>query len=143
MAQYSQKRLASLYKLAVKSVLALLAAAYLVTATHVIVPSLEYWLNQEYIAEVLCENADHPELGCNGKCHMAKMMGEAGHSHADESQQIVIKRPLDIRIIKTQSYHAVSVIDSGKTTYHTAVYFPATKLFVSDIFHPPEAQSTS
>lgn len=31
-----------------------------------------WWLNQEYIARVLCINRDKPQLKCNGRCHLRK-----------------------------------------------------------------------
>ncbi|QJX45630.1 hypothetical protein HMJ29_01235 [Hymenobacter taeanensis] len=31
-----------------------------------------WWLNQDYIARVLCINRDKPQLKCNGRCHLRK-----------------------------------------------------------------------
>ncbi|UOQ78013.1 hypothetical protein MUN84_05160 [Hymenobacter sp. 5516J-16] len=33
-----------------------------------------WWLNQDYIARVLCINRDKPQLKCNGKCHLRKQL---------------------------------------------------------------------
>jgi hypothetical protein len=33
-----------------------------------------YQLNKDYIARVLCENRDRPELHCNGQCYLAKRL---------------------------------------------------------------------
>jgi hypothetical protein len=33
-----------------------------------------WWLNQDYIARVLCINRDKPQLKCNGKCHLVKQL---------------------------------------------------------------------
>lgn len=33
-----------------------------------------YQLNKEYIARVLCENRDKPQLHCDGKCYLAKRL---------------------------------------------------------------------
>lgn len=33
-----------------------------------------YHLNRDYIARVLCENRDKPELHCDGKCFLAKKL---------------------------------------------------------------------
>lgn len=33
-------------------------------------PYLDYVINKEYIAKILCINKDKPELKCNGKCHL-------------------------------------------------------------------------
>jgi len=33
-----------------------------------------YQLNKKYIARVLCENRDKPQLNCDGKCYLAKKL---------------------------------------------------------------------
>ena len=33
-----------------------------------------YQLNKEYIARVLCENRNRPELHCDGKCYLARRL---------------------------------------------------------------------
>lgn len=40
-------------------------------------PYLDYAINQEYIAENLCENIEKPQLECNGKCHLQKELEKA------------------------------------------------------------------
>jgi hypothetical protein len=135
----SKKKLNNTFKLAVKPLLILIMAAYLVTASHVIVPSLDYLLNRDYISEVLCENADNPELGCNGKCHLGKMMAHAGHGHKHDSQPVDIKRPFDLRLLATKSPNGRYLLDFDEVTYRTTISMPAIKLLPTDIFHPPEA----
>jgi hypothetical protein len=34
----------------------------------------QYQLNKDYIARVLCENRDRPELHCDGQCYLAKRL---------------------------------------------------------------------
>ena len=36
-----------------------------------------WWLNREYVAQVLCINRDKPQMQCNGKCHLAKQLKAA------------------------------------------------------------------
>jgi hypothetical protein len=38
---------------------------------------LEYQLNKDYIAKILCINRDKPQLACNGKCHLKKQLQKA------------------------------------------------------------------
>lgn len=47
----------------------------------VLLPSISSWgtlayyhLNKDYIARVLCENRDKPQLHCDGKCYLAKQL---------------------------------------------------------------------
>lgn len=36
-----------------------------------------FYLNRDYIAEVLCINKDKPELQCAGSCHLSKQLQQA------------------------------------------------------------------
>lgn len=45
-------------------------------------PVVEYIVNYEYIATVLCENVDKPEMQCNGKCHVAKEFEQTLEHHS-------------------------------------------------------------
>ena len=47
----------------------------------VLLPSISPWgtiayyhLNKDYIARVLCENRDKPQLHCDGQCYLAKQL---------------------------------------------------------------------
>jgi len=33
-----------------------------------------YAIHKDYISQELCENKDQPELKCNGKCHLTKVL---------------------------------------------------------------------
>ena len=35
---------------------------------------IDYTVNQDFIAKVLCINKNKPELQCNGKCHLANQI---------------------------------------------------------------------
>lgn len=39
-----------------------------------IIPLIEYAINYNYIAEVLCENKDIPQTTCSGKCYLKKQV---------------------------------------------------------------------
>ena len=45
---------------------------FLVVYLRPYLPYVEYYLNQKYIAEELCENKDKPQMNCHGKCHLKK-----------------------------------------------------------------------
>ncbi|MDO6517765.1 hypothetical protein [Zobellia uliginosa] len=51
-----------------------LTLLYLVAMVRPVFPILEFVVNQDYIAEFLCINADKPELDCNGKCYLMQMI---------------------------------------------------------------------
>lgn len=39
-------------------------------------PIVNYVTNYDYIATVLCENKDKPELKCNGQCYLMKQLAK-------------------------------------------------------------------
>ncbi|MGG7037026.1 MAG: hypothetical protein ACI7YS_17800 [Flavobacterium sp.] len=45
-----------------------------------VLPVLEYALNYDYIANVLCENKEKKEMKCNGKCHLMKELAKASEN---------------------------------------------------------------
>jgi hypothetical protein len=38
---------------------------------------ISYYINKTYIAKVLCENKEVPQMQCNGKCQLKKQLSEA------------------------------------------------------------------
>ncbi|WP_339703497.1 hypothetical protein [uncultured Marixanthomonas sp.] len=40
-------------------------------------PYADYYLNYDYIANVLCINKEEPEMQCNGKCHLTQELSKA------------------------------------------------------------------
>ncbi|WP_264510993.1 hypothetical protein [Flavobacterium sp. N1719] len=49
-------------------------------------PVVDYFLNYEYIAKVLCENKAKPELKCNGRCHLMKQLAKASETEKSEQK---------------------------------------------------------
>jgi hypothetical protein len=56
------------------AVLFLLIWVSQIAGRHII--SLEFYLNQQFIAKNLCENRDKPYMHCNGKCQLRKKLRE-------------------------------------------------------------------
>ncbi|WP_343487255.1 hypothetical protein [Allomuricauda sp. d1] len=46
-------------------------------------PIAEYIINYDYIVTNLCENRDRPQLQCDGKCYLAKMLAEESGQQQD------------------------------------------------------------
>lgn len=47
------------------------------------IPLVEYCLQKDYIAKVLCINKEKPQLKCNGKCHLSKQLQAETEETAD------------------------------------------------------------
>jgi len=46
---------------------------------------VDFKINQDYIAKVLCINREKPSKGCNGKCHLKKQLKK---TEPQESQPV-------------------------------------------------------
>ncbi len=49
-------------------------------------PVVNYAWNKDYIASVLCINRDKPEMKCEGKCHLNKMMVTTHEQSQNQSE---------------------------------------------------------
>ena len=114
---------------------------YLLAWTVPYMPFIEYELNKKYIAEVLCENKDKPEMHCNGKCHLKKQLKKA-NSAPEQQQQEQPQAPLPLKsdpvvtvLLLPDKYNfygqkCIKIIIPYIIHYNFE--------FVSSIFHPPK-----
>lgn len=75
-------------------------AAYLLLFS-IMLPTVSPWgtiayfhLNRDYIAKVLCENRQRPELKCNGKCYLARKLKEQEDNKDKETTNQVQNLPV-------------------------------------------------
>lgn len=104
-------------------------------------PVVEYVVNYDYIVNVLCENKDKPEMHCDGKCYLAKLLAEESEQsdknpfgkkqQSSEIQNIVfLQSILDFKLM-LEFIETDSKIFKDITLLHS-------KLFSKDISDPPE-----
>ena len=102
-------------------------------------PIIEYMANYDYIATVVCENKDQPELACNGKCYLTKQLAKdasdeqenpLNKSNKTEIPQIIIFEELvDYKLdVFVQARQPVE-IKAKPNLYNN--------LFSFEILHPP------
>lgn len=67
----------------------------------IMLPMLSPWgtvayfnINRAYIARVLCENRDRPQLNCNGKCYLAKKLKQQQEKKDKETTERVDNMPV-------------------------------------------------
>ncbi|GAB3898800.1 hypothetical protein [Spirosoma agri] len=53
-----------------------------------------YQVNRDYIARVLCENRNRPELHCNGQCYLAKRLKAQQDKQDKQTTEHVQNMPL-------------------------------------------------
>lgn len=52
-----------------------------------------YQVNKDYIARVLCENRDKPQLHCDGKCYLAKKLKDQQEQQDRQTSEQVRNLP--------------------------------------------------
>ncbi|MBS7785700.1 hypothetical protein KIH23_00190 [Flavobacterium sp. CYK-55] len=101
-------------------------------------PVIEYVVNYDYIANVLCVNKEKPKMHCNGKCHLMKELAKAAESekpttpdkkHTNiESFDWFFDRPLEYSFLNFNQNQGTSYFQYNNLYAH---------LSVQGIFHPP------
>jgi len=100
-------------------------------------PVLDYIVNKEYIAKVLCINRDRPELKCEGKCHLTKMMAEQQSEEQSEAVPVQVLATFAVFPLALAPLRfAASVLDSGSEYLVNSDELPS-DLYDGRIFHPP------
>ena len=96
-----------------------------------------YQTNKDYIAKNLCENRNHPELKCCGKCQFRKKLAQADHSSlpSQASDFQVFKGKLAPFILPVPIQYTIceSSQDLPEPYYLAAI--PSKLAF--PVFHPP------
>ncbi|MBT8180626.1 MAG: hypothetical protein KJO53_03455 [Eudoraea sp.] len=100
---------------------------------------IDFKINQDFIAKVLCINKDEPVTTCNGKCYLSKQLKKAEEqekkqapSDKEERVEIVyyyLKSSLD-EITFSNCYSVKHNPGYGNEFYHFSL--------IADIYHPPE-----
>ncbi len=98
-----------------------------------------YQLNKDYIARVLCENRDKPQLHCDGKCYLAKRLKEQQDKQDKETAERVQKVPViqlfcaimeSYQFERPVSIHIASPLASYLRAHHTG--------YQAELLHPPQ-----
>ena len=106
---------------------------YMLAMVQPILPLIEYNVNKEYIASVLCENRDKPQLDCQGKCYLKKQIQKTkkSDSHEHPIPQIDLSK-YPVSLISNYTYKLNEVIiipdnnfqeKSVKTNHYSASLF--------------------
>lgn len=101
-------------------------------------PLVEYAVNYDYIANVLCENKAKPEMHCNGKCHLMKELAKAADSEKPASQDHK-RAAVEFDLFASESIcsvpNPVLTVPSVRTIGHRTVLF--VEADQASVFHPP------
>lgn len=109
-------------------------------------PTLSPWgtiayfkLNRKYIAKVLCENRNRPQIHCNGKCYLAKKLKQQQEKQDKETSEKVHNTPV-IQLFTPASYtysfeSAVVTFLEPVRFYHQLLFYTAP---VAELLRPPK-----
>lgn len=105
-----------------------------------VVPYLEYWLNKDYIAKVLCVNKDKPKSCCQGKCHLQKQLEKATQNSTEEDNPAA---PVEIKKnpFVTEYFQKIIMILKPTKSVKTILPFSLESyhfIWYQVIFHPPK-----
>ncbi len=98
-----------------------------------------YQVNKDYIARVLCENRDKPQLHCDGKCYLAKQLKAQQDKQDKETTERVQNTPaLQLFCQMNLPFQFRSSWTALPTVEFSAYNFPSYAAPVSGPFHPPQ-----
>lgn len=100
-------------------------------------PYVEYFLNQDYIAEFLCINKEKPELQCQGKCHLMKQLEKQDENNPLKSLRISLEN-YPIGFVDILEIHPLESFDSShknKNSFYKVLY---RFNYIYTAFQPPD-----
>lgn len=107
---------------------------YGVAMLRPIAPILEYQLNKDYIAKVLCVNKDRPITVCQGSCYLTKRLQQEQQKEQSTPQIQLKDYPIGWVTCFTLSIAPVFSEDSCYALYYEHYGF----LSSPSLFHPPQ-----
>ncbi|GAB3760737.1 hypothetical protein [Spirosoma pomorum] len=97
-----------------------------------------YQLNKDYIARVLCENRDRPELHCNGQCFLAKRLKAQQDKQDKETTERVQNTPsIQLFVESTASFTFVPAIRQLAASHLFTYLITSTSRSLDGLFRPP------
>ena len=116
---------------------------YLLT-TAVLLPSISPWgtlayyqLNKNYIARVLCQNRDKPQMHCDGQCYLAKRL-KAQQDKQDKETTERVQQTASIQLFCETHFSFAftpSIVLSHRQTFSYLI--PSYKAPVHGLLRPP------
>ncbi len=100
---------------------------------------IDFKINQDFIAKVLCINRDEPLTMCNGKCYLSEQLNKV---EEQEEKQLPNSKNEKVEVLY---FHAKKPFDFlkyadnyiSKPSSHNEYEFYDSS-FITDIFHPPK-----
>lgn len=105
-------------------------------------PIADYIVNYDYIVNVLCENKDKPELQCDGKCYLSKMLAKEAK---DDGNNPFEQRQTAVEQVQPLSFQSVQDFEFSELFYSSSersiIGYSKIALsspYILDLIQPPE-----
>ncbi len=95
---------------------------------------ISYHINKTYIAKVLCENKEVPQMQCNGKCQLKKQL--VAEETKKENEPISVENLPEVFWTTTVEAATEKHFPITISTFPILSVFQSSS-FPSSIFHPP------
>lgn len=113
----------------------LLLFAFLAQACDRMLIIADFYANQSYIAQNLCENRDKPTMHCCGKCVLRKKLAQQENENKDTPDK---KTEASIVVLSSKSFFPELTILRHSIFTEYPEYLPGpTSDRPADFFHPP------
>ena len=101
-------------------------------------PFIEYKINKERIAKVLCINKDKTEMQCNGKCYLKKQLRKANNEPSEQPLPTpTYSKAEDLTtLLFERKLRCLNPIIINKSEVHYIENYQF--IFNRRIFHPPK-----
>jgi hypothetical protein len=90
---------------------------YLTALLKPIIPYIDFAINKEYIAKVLCINKDKPVMQCGGTCHLTKQLKKATEEEPNSKQNTPTKTEYKVNLFvhSTKEWQQTAIGEDEKT----------------------------
>jgi len=99
-----------------------------------VAPFVEYVINYDYIAKVLCINKDKPELSCNGKCQLMKKLAQQEQDDYNSLEINMEEYPIGFVSVLQLNNSFITTLQKVNNYAFAKEY---SYLHLKSVFHPP------
>ena len=103
-----------------------------------LLPYLDYFVNYEYISEVLCINKEKPMSTCNGKCYLSQQLKEAQQTEKQDKKIPTVEQERIPMIVYNSELPKFLIIVSEAKKYFQFYQFLIKDLSISPPTPPPK-----
>ena len=103
-----------------------------------LLPYLDYFVNYEYISEVLCISKEKPMSTCNGKCYLSQQLKEAQQTEKQDKKIPTVEQERIPMIVYNSELPKFLIIVSEAKKYFQFYQFLIKDLSISPPTPPPK-----